>query len=1043
MKICYALVQMNRIQIKRLLIAMLLVGLTTGMFPLPNPTQAASLLVTTRNDSGTGSLRNAILTANKTSEMDIIQFRILDDCKDGICTINVIQPLPEITAPVSIDGTTQINCSVPCIEINGAKAETYSSGLVISAGSSTLQGLAIISFAEYGLVLKGNGNNRIAGNVIGLNSQGTIINGNLKSGILIENSANNSIGGSNTADRNVISGNMGAGVLIMGSASSQNTIAGNIIGLNSSGTLALGNGLSGVAIESSGYNTIGGDSATERNVISGNNGAGILLKGASSTQNIIAGNIIGLNSSGSTALGNGLDGIIIDSAPANLVVQISPDGLPNIISGNLKSGIRITGSGASGNLVGGNVIGADEAMKTAVGNHEDGVTVENAADNVIGDGTPEHFNMVVGNLQAGIRLSGANAVNNLIQGNDIGFNLYHNISWFLDLGNEGAGIELENAIGNTVHKNRITGNEGSGILIHGASASLNTVTANESGGKVLSQISLGNTQNGITLRDGAHHNQIGGEGSGDGNQFLANAQSGIEISGDQSGFNNIIGNIISRNSLHGVWLHGAPGTRIGGPTIGESNTISANGDIGILVEGTTTTNTVIQGNRIGIGDITTSPGNSVSGIRLSETQEVLIGGENSGEGNLIGNSPYGIDITYSFTTTIAGNTIGLNENGELQPNGDGIRLFESSGNIVGGSKSGRNVISGNYTGIRIDVDEFDGKSWYNAISYNYIGLDSTGMQARPNEFGVIIVSCYNTIGPGNVISGNHTLGMYVLGYTVYENVIKGNIVGLNAEGTLAVGNRSGISMYGNNNIIGGENPSDGNVISGNDFTGLVLNTSATGNRVMNNIIGPSIDGRPGVGNHQAGISIFTSNNMVGGMGGENGNWVAYNLSSGIDVLGCVMGECYINNALLSNRINGNGGLGIDLNADGVTPINAGGPFTGANRLQNYPLLDPVDNQNGYLHVSGILNSIPDTTFTIQFFADPECDPSGYGEGHTYLGETFIESNQGGEGWFNLDLPLVLNTIYVTATATDPNGNTSEFSPCAIVTSFSLFLPLLR
>jgi parallel beta-helix repeat protein len=196
-----------------------------------------TLVVTNTNDSGSGSLRQAILDANATAGTQTIAFNIPGS---GVITITPLSALPTITDPVIIDGTTQPGfAGTPIIELNGVNAGSLSSGLVITAGNSRVRGLVINRFRG-GIDLTQNGSNVIEGNYIGTNATGSVAAGNVFIGISISGGSNNNIiGGATAAARNLISGNGFEGIRIFNSSGNQ--VLGNFIGTNAAGTAAIPN----------------------------------------------------------------------------------------------------------------------------------------------------------------------------------------------------------------------------------------------------------------------------------------------------------------------------------------------------------------------------------------------------------------------------------------------------------------------------------------------------------------------------------------------------------------------------------------------------------------------------------------------------------------------------------------------------------------------------------------------------------------------------------------------------------------------------------
>jgi len=362
-----------------------------------------TMVVTNTNNSGPGSLHQAILNANAhTGFTDTISFKIPGD---GVHTIAPTGPLPQITDPVIIDATTQPGyLGSPLIELTGANADSnYGLSLAASASNSVIRGLAINSFPGDGIVVLGNGN-VIAANYIGTNPTGTqpageVFFGNAGNGIHIIDGANNTIGGSAAADRNVVSGNDGEGIRIDGALATGNMIRGNYIGTTADGEDALGNLLSGVYLRKAPGNSV------IQNLISGNQGfAGVTICGSpnfvpgvpnfqcgggiigtqtsNASGNIIQGNLIGTDADGTGGLGNGAAGVSIDGAP-NTLVGGPLGGDRNVISATDGPGVHLFNPGADNNLVRGNLIGTDITGVAPLGNEGDGVLIDSSANHDI------------------------------------------------------------------------------------------------------------------------------------------------------------------------------------------------------------------------------------------------------------------------------------------------------------------------------------------------------------------------------------------------------------------------------------------------------------------------------------------------------------------------------------------------------------------------------------------------------------------------------------------------------------------------------------
>ncbi|HET9789596.1 MAG TPA: carboxypeptidase-like regulatory domain-containing protein, partial [Pyrinomonadaceae bacterium] len=309
-----------------------------------------SFVVTNDNNHGTGSLREAIINANATLGPDTIVFNIPGP---GVKVISLLTALPEITEQVVIDASTQPGyAGTPLIELDGSGAGNFANGLVIKGGGSTVRGLAIGNFqGTAGIWLNGCNNNIVQANYLGIAADGTTERENRR-GIVLNNSSNNVIGGASAATRNLISGN-GGGIDIVGSA---NLVQGNFIGTNATGTAAVPNG-AGVSIFNlspveSTDNVIGGTAAGAGNLISGNQ-TGISTNGTGTT---IQGNLIGTNVSGTSKIPN-TNGIV--AIGQNILVGGPAQGARNVISGNQGDGVYLRGAGnkLQGNYIGTDITG--------------------------------------------------------------------------------------------------------------------------------------------------------------------------------------------------------------------------------------------------------------------------------------------------------------------------------------------------------------------------------------------------------------------------------------------------------------------------------------------------------------------------------------------------------------------------------------------------------------------------------------------------------------------------------------------------------------
>jgi CSLREA domain-containing protein len=267
----------------------------------------------------------------------------------------------------------------------------------------------------------GTTGNTVSGKYVGLAASGTTKLGNGTGVFIGWGAQNNTIGGDTEGERNVISGNGGDGVFISENNTTGNIVSGNYIGTDKNGTTDLGNSQNGVYIGYGAQNnTVGGDTDGERNVISGNDENGVNIHEIETTNNTVSGNFIGTDANGTADLGNGGEGVYIHNAPNNTVGS-DTDGERNVISGNDQAGVLIYGSDATGNTVSGNYIGTDKDGTLDLGNAWSGVVIGSGAQtNTIGGDTEGERNVISGNSQSGISISGIGTMSNTILGNYIG-----------------------------------------------------------------------------------------------------------------------------------------------------------------------------------------------------------------------------------------------------------------------------------------------------------------------------------------------------------------------------------------------------------------------------------------------------------------------------------------------------------------------------------------------------------------------------------------------------------------------------------------------
>lgn len=377
------------------------------------------------------------------------------------------------------------------------------------------------------------------------------------------------------------------------------------------------------------------------------------------------------------------------------------------------------------------------------------------------------------------------------------------------------------------------------------------------------------------------------------------------------------------------------------------------------------------------------------------------------------------------------NIVGLDDDGTTaKGNWWGIRIEGGARNVIGGTTPAqRNVISSNIVGVPITGTT----TMENVVQGNYIGTDVTGTLDLGNSIGVNVHLGNNnqvgTPGAGNLISGN-SVNLELQGPDTTQ--VKGNLIGTKASGLEnLVGNGVGIkvtdggaSTFANDNVIGGSNPLDRNVIAGNS-TGIEL--SGVDTVVRGNYVGVGSDGETILGN-EVGIEVLSGSTpasaTIGGEQPGQGNVIAHSLGDGISLTEADVGPVTI----FRNSFFSNGSLGIDLNNDDVSANDALDADGGPNDLQNFPQVNYVAPRGGVTIIRGVLNSTPSSTFRIELFSSSSAHPSGYGEGRVFLESREVQTDSTGLARFATGLQTQLRPgHFVTATATDANGNTSEFS----------------
>ena len=530
---------------------------------------------------------------------------------------------------------------------------------------------------------------------------------------------------------------------------------------------------------------------------------------------------------------------------------------------------------------------------------------------------------------------------------------------------------------------------------------------------------------------------------------------GFTITGPGSG-STIRGMVIANFPTGGIHLSGSSNNHIAGNFIGTNaaGTIAqGNGQseyrAGVYI--TATSGTEVSSNNV-IGGTAPADRNLISANASGITLDAYLGGVADGNqvlGNLIGTNRSGTGI-------VVGNV-----------GGAGVAVLEDVTNTTIGSPAGAtpggacsggcNVISGNYG--QVTISNLSSATSTTLVQSNMIGLNAAGTGLPSNypnnvQNGISVSQSAGKITIGgavpaarNVIGGNFSQ-VEVQNFGQSATIkIQGNYIGTDATGTSSAGSGTFLNIYGVHVyntagvLVGGVNPGEGNLISGNGFYGVLLE-GASQTFVQGNLIGTQADGISDLGNGHDGVRLLYGNaaptaNVIGAAnsGGAGGNVIAYNGALSASQSGGVVVSGGTGNRISTNSIFANtgtpGGLGIDLGVDGVTPNQAPcATAAGANNLLNYPVDVGFSTSGGVTRVSGTLFAAASTAYTIEFYASTSADPSGYGQGKTYVGSTQVTTSASPlcSASFNAATSVpVPATSVIAAIAIDAAGNTSEFS----------------
>jgi CSLREA domain-containing protein len=918
-------------------------------------------------------------------------------------------PLPPLNNNITINGSTQAsegnNPVGPEIVIDGSLF-TGRNGLTLNGSGNIISDVAIINFdsgslAGSGIAIAGS-NNRVTNTFIGVDADGITVGGNGFAGIWIQTNANN-----NLISNNLISGNDLDGIVVQGN---NNTLSGNFIGTNLSGTNNIPNNGSGVLIQGSG-NIIGppdGGGILDRNFISGNLGYGVLIDGGSN--NRIAGNRIGIGIDGfglpTLSWPNNAGGVeirdFLGNATENRIGLSDPSGSSpyrNFIAGNTGPGIRLRGERTTNTSIVNNWIGLnnDGSPLTATNNTGGGIVIEAGVTGVtIGGTSPGDRNVISGNAGDGIVIRGLSASqatsNNTIIGNYIGTRVNGSLtgSGFANR----SGIVIDNHVFNTVigtpdAPNRIGFNLNYGVAITGTGVLTTTLNDNAivsngfDGVYAVGAVNLritgvntptliaGNRRNGVWIDSGqaiAIENALLLNNADDGARLAnvadvtlrsvtaqLNDENGIRYEG---GITTTLTNLtVQQNGQNGLWFTGVLTNTQIVATRAISNALN-----GFLINGTTDVMT-ISGNEI--------VGNGASGMALTLTpgvapvRDVIVSG-NTLDRNAFNSSAFGVQIS------------------------GGTEVVTVTGNVVDGTRNGGGFLLPGANRMTISG---------NAVRYN----NGPGFQVSGGSDSVII--------EGNEVISN-TLGIEVRDAATIDVVVRGNsIYQSGATGWGGFGSGVGVAVNNAQRTRVEGNSITANLGAGVHVQGAATQTRVLGNFIVNNALGVLVGapvGGPFTPPYPQQTQIL--NNSISGNGIPPG------------------GPFPVDETLL--------GRGIVLNPETPTGGVAGNPNND---------IDPPLQSSLRMNAAGVLTGQVDTTGApggcpssggvrclIQVFRPDQTMLDG--QGQEFAGETVVDAT----GAFTVTVGSIPRQL--TLTATDPVSNTSRFAIFAPRPSLSISAP---
>ena len=934
-------------------------------------------IVASNTDTASGALAGECIAG---SGDDIINFNIAGA---GVRTIVPLSQLPPVEAKVDINGYSQ-----PGATANTAIAPAALNGNLLIEIDGT-------NVANYALLFDGD-----------------------------------TAGGAGSSVRGLVINRFGENNTIVIGANNI-TVAGNYIGTDPTGLIDLGNAGPGITWQYGTTDTfdakIGGLSPADRNLISGNEDAGSYPSNGWTFQ----GNFIGVDATGLVAMGNstaGASGGISADNCTDVTVGGDKPGAINVIASNNSHGVAPDFT--QNIIIAGNYIGVGADGTTSLPNGGAGIVLTNSTNALIGGSTEGSGNTIANSTLQGVYLGTGNdgvvVAGNTVSSNTTG-GIYTQGGVNITIGgttstiantvdsNGSDGINTFESSNVLIGRNTINSNSNIGVLVNGSA----NVTVDENAVN-------NNASHGIALHNSSTFAAV------QNNTIENNGSNGIDVYNLVSD-STIEGNFINKNSNNGLQIDNGINIVVGGTAEGSSNTVSSNAGDGIYIYNFSS-NISLEANQI--------VSNGSRGVYVNNSSIIDFGTDNANSGNTVeNNGSEGVLVSTSISVKLRNSVVKNNADSGV------IIMFSNATAISGGSiESNANV------GVQV-ADSNDVVISNVTISQN----QSTGALIQ-NSPGAIIT--------GSTITNNNSDGIYFEGSDT--GTVKGSSILNNSL--------NGIVMFNSSSAqIGGVTQADRNIVSGNlgraNVSILGFGGAAENNTIQGNYIGTATNGSYDPSIQQGfGVSVAanSNSNVVGGSSQGAGNIIAGNKGAGVLVNSVTTPEpdsvtlTPVNNAILGNSILSNQsstvdsldypGLGIDLAGTvldenyqvasginvGPTPNDEADPDTGSNIYMNFPVLNSAV-QNGTKVTMNLSLDAEGTTdagglYRVELFANDSADPSGYGEGQTYLGYAMMANGENQEIDFTIPAGINLTGKALSATTTSLNseitsgfGSSSELS----------------